>query len=446
MDSPGSAVPALLAAFAALALLIWWVVHRRWIVPARRLERALAEMVDGRDENAPFLPYRAPITQSGPEAFRRIARSLERLTDHYRRVAEQGVQEERNLRAILLGMVEGVLVIDAQHRIREANAAFSRQFGVRGNPAGRSVLEVIRVAEVHTLVAETLRTGQPIEREILFHAAGPEEPPRYFDISAVPVDRGEGREVVAIFHDISRLKQLEEVRREFVANVSHELRTPLSIFRGYLETLMDNPDLPRGEVDRVLATLMRHSTRLNALVDDLLTLARLEARRLALDPVSLRVGPFLRAVVADFGEKLAEKKMEVRFEFPEGDEAPPVEVDPSRLEQVFFNLLDNAIKYSGEGREITLRLAVEEARGMLRVEVEDRGHGIPPADLPHIFERFYRVDKARSRDLGGTGLGLSIVKHIIQMHRGEVWAESKYGEGTTIILRLPLSTAEGEEE
>ncbi|SDT86464.1 two-component system, OmpR family, phosphate regulon sensor histidine kinase PhoR [Verrucomicrobium sp. GAS474] len=420
---------------------VWFGVHRRWIVPARRLEATLVALAEGRKPGS----LRHGHSSSVPQSFLRIANALEQLTDRYRHIAEQGAQEEKNLRAILLGMVEGVLVIDAHHRIREANAAFCRQFGVRGNPAGRSVLEVIRVAEVHTLVGETLQTGEPREREIVFHSAGPEEPPRFFDISAVPVDRGEGREVVAIFHDISRLKQLEEVRREFVANVSHELRTPLSIFRGYLETLMDHPDLPRSEVDRVLATLMRHSTRLNALVDDLLTLARLESRRLALDPVSLRIGPFLQNVVDDFQEKLADKKMTAAIVLPANagpGEVPAIEFDPSRLEQVFFNLLDNAIKYSGEGSAITLRVVVEPERECLRIEVADRGPGIPPADLPHIFERFYRVDKARSRDMGGTGLGLSIVKHIVQMHAGEVWAESKYGEGTTIVLRLPLSRGE----
>ncbi len=423
--------------------IVWLCVHRRWIIPARHLEATLQAMVEGRPPGS----FHRRGRPAAPQPFIRIAQSLEYLTDRYRRVAEQAAQEERNLRAILLGMVEGVLVIDAQHRIREANAAFCRQFGVRGNPAGRSVLEVIRLAEVHTLVGETLQTGKPIEREIVFHAAGPEEPPRFFDISAVPVDRGEGREVVAIFHDISRLKQLEEVRREFVANVSHELRTPLSIFRGYLETLMDHPDLPRSEIDRLLITLLRHSTRLNALVDDLLTLARLESRRLALDPVSLRIGPFLRNVVADFRGKLIEKNMTARIEISEEAEAASAEADPSRMEQVFFNLLDNAIKYSGGGTVVTLRAVVEEERGTLRCEVTDQGAGIPPADLPHIFERFYRVDKARSRDLGGTGLGLSIVKHIVQMHGGEVWAESRYGEGTTILLRLPLSSGEegGEE-
>jgi len=425
---------ALLAGAGLAAAGLFAFVRHRWTAPARRLEEMLAELSAGRVPRSFILP--------GPPAFIRIAGQVEKIAARQDRLLEQARREEYSLRAILRSMTEGVLVVDANHVVREVNEAFLRQFALRTNPIGRTVLEAVRIAAVEEAIVETFRSGQAHEREITLSPANPDEPPRHFDVSAMPVRRAGTEDVVAVFHDISRLKQLEDVRREFVANVSHELRTPLSIFRGYVETLIDQPHVPPAELQRILATMLRHSQRLNALVDDLLMLARLESRRIALDAVAVRLEPFLGRIAGDLKMKLADKQLTLVLALPEG--LPPLEADPFRLEQVIYNLLDNAIKYSEPDGRITI--SAEVAGPMMRLHVTDHGKGIPPADLPHIFERFYRVDKARSRDQGGTGLGLSIVKHIVQLHGGEVAAESQLNHGTTITVALPLAEEEKEKE
>jgi two-component system phosphate regulon sensor histidine kinase PhoR len=242
---------------------------------------------------------------------------------------------------------------------------------------------------------------------------------------------------LAMFRDITRLTQLEQVRREFVANVSHELRTPLAIFQGYVENLVDRPDEPLEERAAVYAVLEKHSKRLNALVEDLLILARLEARREELHREEIDLGDFLAETARDWSIRTAKKNVSLKLEVEPG--MPAVPGDRMRLEQVLNNLLDNAVKHAPEGSAIVLGAA---RRGEeLELWVRDNGPGILSTDLPHIFERFYRADKARSRELGGTGLGLSIVKHIAQAHGGSVQAESTYGKGTTVRMRLPLQPA-----
>jgi two-component system phosphate regulon sensor histidine kinase PhoR len=244
--------------------------------------------------------------------------------------------------------------------------------------------------------------------------------------------------VLAIFRDITRLKQLEEVRREFVANVSHELRTPLSIFHGYVETLLENPGLPAEEVENIFRILKRHSLRLNALVEDLLVLARLESRRETMQFAEVDLPETIRGIALDWAARTAKKG--VTLDLAVAPDLPPLTADPLRLEQIFSNLLDNALKHTPPGGRIAIQ--VSRSGDFILLCVEDNGAGIPPADLPHIFERFYRADKARSREMGGTGLGLSIVKHIAQAHGGSVEAKSTFGKGAAIIVRLPLEAIE----
>jgi two-component system phosphate regulon sensor histidine kinase PhoR len=261
-------------------------------------------------------------------------------------------------------------------------------------------------------------------------------PSRHFELNVVPIrtEKDQVGGAVLVFHDITRIKQLEVVRQEFVANVSHELRTPLAIFRGYLETLADNPKLPREEVQRVLETMQRHSNRLNALVEDLLILTRLESRKVTSEFNTIRIDAFLRQILRDWEARANPKEAKIEINVAEG--LPPLDADELRMEQVMFNLLENAVAYSNSPRQIVISAALHD--NQMEIGVTDNGVGIPPNDLPHIFERFYRVEKARSRASGGTGLGLSIVKHIVQSHGGTVHAESELGKGTSIILRLPL--------
>ena len=231
----------------------------------------------------------------------------------------------------------------------------------------------------------------------------------------------------------ARLRQLEEVRTEFVANVSHELRTPLSIFQGYTETLIDNPDMPPEDARPILEIMHRHSRRLNALVEDLLILARLESRDEKLHLAPLDVAKFLRESVTDWSLRSAEKQIALTADIAPG--VRMISADAFRLEQVMGNLIENAIKYTNNGGRVTVHASV--AEDGVEIRVEDTGLGIPAADVPRIFERFYRADKGRSREHGGTGLGLSIVKHIVLAHGGSVRAESEHGRGTRIIFRLP---------
>jgi two-component system, OmpR family, phosphate regulon sensor histidine kinase PhoR len=242
---------------------------------------------------------------------------------------------------------------------------------------------------------------------------------------------------VVLFHDITELKQLDQIRREFVANVSHELRTPLSILRGYIEVLLDELETPREELARILSIMERHSKRLQRLVDDLLSLAQLESSRATLELSDVRVDELFNNLIRDWKEKLAAKNLKVIVDLT--PEAFTLHADGTRLEEVLYNLLDNAVKFSPENGQIHLR-ATHRGSDMV-LSVADSGLGIGKGHLPRIFERFYRADKARSRELGGTGLGLAIVKHIAQLHGGRVEAESELGRGTTIRVVLPLRSA-----
>jgi two-component system phosphate regulon sensor histidine kinase PhoR len=257
------------------------------------------------------------------------------------------------------------------------------------------------------------------------------------EVSAVPLSENSAQTegAVVLFHDVTQLRQMEEIRRDFVANVSHELRTPLSIFRGYLETLLDDPHQPPGELLRILEVMERHSDRLYALVEDVLSLARLESPAAELDLSEISLPEFLPEILRDWEKRLEAKQLKAHLDVPL--DLPKLEADESRLQEIIYNLLDNAVKYSRAGGTITLCAAVEGDR--MRISVSDEGIGIREDDLPRIFERFYRADKARSRELGGTGLGLSIVKHIAQLHGGTAQAQSEPGKGTTISVLLPLS-------
>jgi two-component system phosphate regulon sensor histidine kinase PhoR len=323
------------------------------------------------------------------------------------------------------------MVVDHDHRIRLVNDSFCRLFLLKADPRGQTILSAVRESSIEELIRATLETGEAQTREI----SPPYQPQCHFAASAVPLREtgGEISGVVSVFHDISRLRQLEEVRREFIANVSHELRTPLSIFHGYLENLLDNPGMPREDMEGILAVMRKHSLRLNALLEDLLTIARLESRREKLNVSEFDAELFIQQILKDWRLKLTERKITANVRVDSG--VPLLHADAFRMEQVFNNLLENAIKFSPVGGEIAITVKAE-GTGLV-IRVSDKGVGIPPADLPHVFEQFYRVEKARSREAGGTGLGLSIVKHIVALHGGTVEAESVVCEGTAIILHLP---------
>lgn len=358
---------------------------------------------------------------------------LTKIAQHIEEVRRVHSAEAGSLQTILGSMAEGVMVIDSKHVIRSVNPSLIRILDLRTEPVNQTVLRALRDVHFEEVVSDTLSTGRPQSTEVSILAG---KAPRHLALTAAPLQDASGENtVLLICHDVTRLKQLEDVRREFVANVSHELRTPLAIFQGYLENLLDNPTLPRAELVGILEILKKHSTRLNALVEDLLIIARLESRKEALNIEMIEPRGLIEDVVADWRARAGKKEIELIAECDAN--APEFEADAFRIEQVMNNLVENALKYTESGGSVCVRGSASPFG--IEIRVDDTGSGITPQDLPHIFERFYRADKARSREQGGTGLGLSIVKHITQLHGGSVHAESTYGKGTSIILRLPLT-------
>lgn len=407
----------------------WWWVWRQQTKDRQHLLDLLHELSEGRS------PTGFVFRHGG--WFARLTHPLEKLTTEQERLRQQVDQDAFNLRTILASMEEGVIVIDAQHAIRLANPSFMQLFELKCDPLGQTVLRTLRESAFEEMVRAALSSGEAQTGEVEVPTM---KPPRHFAVHAVPIQAQTGLPgAVMIVRDVSRLKQLEDVRREFVANVSHELRTPLSIFQGYLENLLDDPAMPRKAQAEIFDILRKHSLRLNALLEDLLRIARLEARQEKLVRSDVDLEELLQGTAADWETKIRRKKLTMLVETEPG--LPHLMADRLRIEQVINNLLENALKYTDPDGRITLRATADHDAVVLRVS--DTGIGIPPGDLPHIFERFYRTDKARSREQGGTGLGLSIVKHIVHLHGGTATAESTYGKGTTIILRLPTGSPAG---
>lgn len=340
-------------------------------------------------------------------------------------------EEKADLGGILAGMTEGVLVVGADGKVRLTNRALHRQFGISAEVSGKTVLEAFRNVALQELVTEVIQKGDVSGRELTFLT--PNE--RAYELSATRL-QGRGGAftgVIVVFHDITRIRQFENTRREFVANVSHELRTPLSIIKGYVETLLDEQPPDAKTAKQFLQTIQRHSRRLEALIADLLSISALESQqaRLNLESVSPRAAA--QSVMDELSRQAQEKSITVSLTIPE--QFPAARADAQRLHQVFFNLLDNAVNYTQAGGHISITAC--EKDGFIETAIADNGPGIAPEHLAHVFERFYRVDKARSRELGGTGLGLSIVKHIVQAHGGRVWAESELEKGSTFYFTLP---------
>ena len=418
----------------ALTLMVlaygWWRVWRGWIRPCRELEEMVGEM------NATRTPRTFLI--GGSARVRRLALALEQLALRQGALRARVQEGEFGVQAIVGALADGLVVADGQRRIRLMNGAFRQMFGIGSRLTNGTLLETVRDAAVERLLGEALTRGEMGRSTItLQRPAGGEH---YLEVVAEPIkdEPGTVSGAVILFRDITERRRTETMRRDFVANVSHELRTPLSILRGYLETLLENPKQPPAELLRIFEIMERHSNRLNLLVDDVLSLARLEGPGVALDLTTIRPAAFLRGIMHDWERKFAAKNLQAELDVP--DNLPPLRVDEGRLQEVIYNLLDNAVKFSApEGR---IRVSATRNDDRISLSVSDNGTGIPTRDLPRIFERFYRADKARHGELGGTGLGLSIVKHIAQLHGGSVEAESELGRGTTVRVHLPVAVTQ----
>jgi two-component system, OmpR family, phosphate regulon sensor histidine kinase PhoR len=409
--------------FLLAAALGAWAYRERTLRASRKVVTAILDEIEAGKTPSSFT-IGAPLSS--------LSRKLESVDDALSHLRQQRRLSEANLHIILSSMQDGVLVADSRRNIRVVNPSLHKLLGLPQDVLGRGVLETLREPEVDEMIASALSSGKPLEKELETSRGGESS---VLAVSVAPMRDASGEQgALVLFRDVTRLTRLEHVRRDFVANVSHELRTPLAIFQGWVENLQDNPDMPREDQVVAFSVLQKHSRRLNALVEDLLTLARLEASREELDRKPLDVPQFLQELVRDWTTRTSAKQVRLKLEIAPG--VGEVSADRMRIEQVFTNLLDNAFKYSPEGAEIVL--GAKRDGNAIELWVQDSGPGILSADLSHIFERFYRADKARSREHGGTGLGLSIVKHIVKAHGGEVAATSHYGKGTRIHVRLPI--------
>ncbi|MBI3507736.1 MAG: PAS domain-containing protein [Proteobacteria bacterium] len=409
------------------ALLIVAVAAALWL--AGSISRPVSEM-SGVARRLAQKDYAARVRAFPSDELGTLGRSLNFLAERIAATVLELSSEKAQLEAMLSGMVEGVLAVDADGRVIMTNAALERLFSLETRTAiGRPLTDAIRQNQLIGILQTVLKELKPRVDEIQLFS--PEE--RVLESHAVPLmDGTECRGAMLVLHDVTPLRRLERMRREFVANVSHELRTPVASIRGFAETLRDGAKDDPEHRDDFIGSIVAESEHMGRLVDDLLDLAAIESGRRA--PSKSEVA--LEELAAEALEQLKPiaKKRGVTLVL-ETSAGARVQADRGQLRQVFTNLLDNAVKFNRDGGRVAVRVSKES--GSARVTIEDTGLGIPEADLPRIFERFYRVDKARTRELGGTGLGLSIVKHIVEAHGGEVSASSVEGRGSTVSFTLP---------
>ncbi|MGD9160084.1 MAG: ATP-binding protein [Desulfobacteraceae bacterium] len=356
----------------------------------------------------------------------------EMVTDLENRIST--ITRQRNeIEVILASMDEGIIAIDNRENIISINRAAEEIFGTSNMEAqGRSVQEAIRNRAFHDFVADVINGDDAVEKEITLFPG--EE--KYVNGHGTKLVDGDGRQIGAliVLNDITRLKKLENIRRDFAANVSHEIKTPITAIKGFVETLLDGDVTVEQDRQRFLGIISNHVNRLEAIINDLLKLSRIEkdSESGGIEFDNEKVINVLKTAIEICQPTADEKDIKIKLEC---DESIDAKINSSLLEQAVVNLLDNAIKYSDSGKKVTIKGIMDENN--VKIEVADQGKGIEKEHLPRLFERFYRVDKARSRKLGGTGLGLAIVKHIMQTHSGTISVESTPGKGSIFKMVLP---------
>jgi len=377
------------------------------------------------------LQYRLDVPSS--EEFADLAEAMNAMAAQLNARISTVVEQRNELEGVLSGMVEAVLVVDTNERVLRVNQAAEKLFNIDARKvANRTVHEVIRNTDFHSFVSKTLSAESPVEGEIVILG----DPDSYLQAHGVTLRNEAGQCIggLVVIHDVTRLKNLENIRRDFVANVSHELKTPVTSIKGFLETLREGAFQDPQHAERFLDIIIRHTDRLSAIIEDLLSLSRIE-RYAEKGGINFEVGA-IRSVF-DSVSKICAVRAEakgVSLDFVV-DEAVSARMNAPLLEQALVNLVDNAIKFSESGSAV--KVSARQSADGISIHVEDQGCGIAKEQLPRIFERFYRVDKGRSRAAGGTGLGLSIVKHIAVVHGGNVTVKSSPGRGSTFTVHLP---------
>ena len=400
---------------------------------ARRISRPLNDLRLGVERfGREGLSYRIPVSRL--EEIGTIAEMMNELAERLDERIRTEVRQLNEQEAVFSSMVEGLLVVDTAERVTKINSSASRLIGVEPDATlGKSIQEVVRNPYLQEFVKKALSAVDPVEGDVVLRNDAGD---RYLQAHGALLRDDEGKSIgaVIVLNDVTRLQRLEGIRRDFVANVSHELKTPITSIKGFTEMLRDGAILKPGDAEKFLDIVAKQTDRMNSIIEDLLLLSRVEQdardEKVVLENASVR-GVILEAIEV-CESKADAKHIRITVNCPEGITA---RINAALLEQAIINLVDNAIKYSEPGCPVNVD--AEERDAEVVINVRDKGCGIEPEHVARVFERFYRVDKARSRKLGGTGLGLSIVKHIVQAHNGTVTVESTPGAGSTFSIHLP---------
>jgi two-component system, OmpR family, phosphate regulon sensor histidine kinase PhoR len=406
---------------------------------SRRLSRRVKRLVEFSGQVAEGVFPQNFFGKSGRDEIHRLERHLNDMSEKIRQNVQQVIAEKEKANSILRGMMEGVLVIDPKGRVLVINEQAQRMFNLSPDRdiRGASILELSRHPEMKKLIEQVLAfdfTSERYSRQVELHEG------RWFRVNAVSLSNDQSRTYgsILVFHDITEVKQLERMRSDFVANVSHELRTPLTAIRGYAETLRQSPPDDPADAQHFLSIIENHAERLSRLTEDLLTLSDLESGKIELDFNRVSIARVVQGVLEMFSDAANKKQVTLVQVIEPG--LPGVIGDYDRLQQLFINLVDNAVKYTPFNGTVTInaqQAMINNSITGVEVTVTDTGTGIPEQSIPRLTERFYRVDKARSRNVGGTGLGLAIVKHIAQAHGAHLKIESALQKGTKVSVLLP---------
>ena len=423
----------LLASVVGLILAIVFSIFSTRIItkPIEKLTQMTQSVAAGKIDS------RVPIDSTNELG--QLSRNFNLMADRVQEQIDRISEEHRRLETILTGMGEGVLLVNGASEITYANSMAISMLSLPNTYIGKALIEINRIPELQALLQAAEQTEAVAFAEIrLGNLTEPEA-----EVTVVPVATGE--EYVIVIHDVSKERQLERIRADFVANVSHELRTPLTTIRGYAETLLSEDATRTKAQEQFVVKILNHAARLSRLVSDLLELSRLESGDVELKRTPCHFNSFHEPILDVFEPILEESELVLKWEIPEA--LPKVSVDQQLFMQVLVNLIDNAIKYTPDGGTITVSAEINTNDRFERsniiseeiiVHIQDTGIGIPMESQPRVFERFYRVDKGRAREMGGTGLGLAITKHIVLCHNGQIWMESTLGEGSVFHVAIPL--------
>lgn len=405
------------------AMALAWVLYKRVVRPLNVISQAAREMARGKLDKE--------IRIYSSDEIGDLARSINLLASRLKQTVEEITDEKDRMRAILNSMADGVVAVDRAGKVLLVNPVVGRALGIPEEASkGKEIVEVVRHYDFENYLKEALSGQQDLTREI--QVLTPD--PRIFRVHFTPLKGNDRGGVVALFRDVTESRRLEQMRSEFIANVSHELRTPMTSIKGFLETLLDGTLDDREATEHFLRIMSNETDRLTRLIDDLFALSNIENRKVVPKKEPLAVGDIVEKVISILGQNARDKNIQIAAKIPV--ETPLILADEDMLTRVVINLLDNAVKYTPRGGNVDIEAGFSDNRVFLRFK--DTGIGIPGESLPRVFERLYRVDRARSREYGGTGLGLAIVKHIIDVHGGWIDVSSTPGKGSVFTLYIPV--------